>query len=324
MEKPTVPVDLAGIALCSWIPGTVMLLVRLFGRQGTQRRLIEYTSALATVFTIAQALLLYFANVKGWGLDVSNPHSAEISKGQTLATISVAFLVVAQGCFKATDVLVVYHLGHNDGTTFRHYAWPLGVLDLLWTFGSSLAVLLSCSDPWGLRSSPCRSLHQRWLGIVTSGICCDILVISAFAYKVVPRNMSAASKTRALIFGCGPAGSAVILDSVRLAKLYGGSPMMFVILTQIEQGLSVLLREVRFSNAVGKLWATDYNRYQGASSTSIPTETAKSTARTRPGDEDDEEPLTETPTLAIRRQVDTDIGYELRPVTQDRGGGALG
>ncbi|KAK0352574.1 hypothetical protein LTR91_022559 [Friedmanniomyces endolithicus] len=136
--------------------------------------------------------------------------------------------------------------------------------------------------------------------------------------------MSAVSKTRALILGCGPAGSAVILDSFRLAKLYGGSPMMFVILTQIEQGLSVLLREVRFSNAVGKLWATDYNKYQGASSISIPTETAKSTARTRPGDEDDEEPLTETPTLAVRRQVDTDIGYELRPVTQDRGGGALG
>ncbi|KAK0768126.1 hypothetical protein LTR02_018201, partial [Friedmanniomyces endolithicus] len=158
MEEPTVPVDLAGFALCSWIPGTVMLLVRLFGRQGTQRRLIESASAPATVFTIAQALLLYFANVKGWGLDVSNPHSAEISKGQTLATISVAFLVVAQGCFKATDVLVVYHLGHNDGTTFRHYVWPLGVLDLLWTFGSSLAVLLSCSDSWGLRSSPCRSL----------------------------------------------------------------------------------------------------------------------------------------------------------------------
>ncbi|KAK0767394.1 hypothetical protein LTR02_018334, partial [Friedmanniomyces endolithicus] len=92
----------------------------------------------------------------------------------------------------------------------------------------------------------------------------------------------------------------------------------------IEQGLSVLLRELRFSNAVGKIWATDYNKYQGASSTSIPTETAKSTARTRPRDEDDEEPLTETPTLAIRRQVDMDIGYELRPVTQDRGGGALG
>ncbi|TKA22255.1 hypothetical protein B0A54_18086 [Friedmanniomyces endolithicus] len=140
MEKPTVPVDLAGFALCSWIPGTVMLLVRLFGRQGTQRRLIEYTSALATVFTVAQALLLYFAILKGCGLDVNNSHSAEISKGQTLATINVAFLVVAQGCFKATDVLVVYHLGPNDGTTFRHYVWPLGVLDLLWTFGSTVAL----------------------------------------------------------------------------------------------------------------------------------------------------------------------------------------
>ncbi|KAK1036167.1 hypothetical protein LTR74_018863, partial [Friedmanniomyces endolithicus] len=92
----------------------------------------------------------------------------------------------------------------------------------------------------------------------------------------------------------------------------------------IEQGLSVLLREVRFSRAVGKLWETDYNKYQGTSSTSIPTETAISTALTRPGDEGDEEPLTKTPTWAIRRQVDTDIGYEMRPATQDRGGGALG
>jgi len=89
-----------------------------------------------------------------WNLDIESAHTDRLQ----LATISVAFLVVAQGCFKATDVLVVYHLGHNDGTTFRHYVWPLGVLDLLWTFGSSLAVLLSCSDPWGSRSSPCRSL----------------------------------------------------------------------------------------------------------------------------------------------------------------------
>jgi len=101
--------------------------------------------------------------------------------------------------------------------------------------------------------------------------------------------------------------SAVILYSVRLAKLYGGSPMMFAILTQIEQGLSVLLREVRFSKAVGKLWETKYNTYEGPSSTSISTETVKSTARTRSRDEDDEEPLTETRTWAIRQQVDTDV-----------------
>ena len=101
------------------------------------------------------------ANSKcGWNLDIESAHTDRLQ----LATISVAFLVVAQGCFKATDVLVVYHLGHNDGTTFRHYVWPLGVLDLLWTFGSSLAVLLSCSDSWGLRSSPCRSLVLTWRG----------------------------------------------------------------------------------------------------------------------------------------------------------------
>ncbi|KAK0927960.1 hypothetical protein LTR29_017524 [Friedmanniomyces endolithicus] len=311
-----------------------MLLVRAFGREGTPRPLVEYTSALATVFTIAQALLLYFANVKGWGLDINNPHPAEIFKGKQsvcmeprgsahtyrlqLATISVAFLIVAQGCFKVTDVLVVYHLGHNDGTTFKIYVSPLGVLGLLWTSGSSLAVLLSCSDPWGLYSSPCRSLHQRWLGIVTSGIYCDVLIISAFVYKVIPRNLAAALKARALIFGCGPAGF------VRLAKLYGLSPMMFAIFTQIEQGLSVLLREVRFSRAVGKLWETNYNMYDGAISTSTPTETARTTVRTRPGNEDDEKPLTKNTTWALRRLVDTDIGFEMRPITQDCGGGTLG
>ncbi|KAK0302553.1 hypothetical protein LTR29_015805 [Friedmanniomyces endolithicus] len=300
-----------------------MLLVRLFGRQTTGRWPIEYASALATGLTIAQALLFYFANVKGWGLDIDNPQSVEISNGQTLATISVAFLIVAQGCSKITDVLLVYFVGHNDGTRFGKYIWLLGILDLLWTSGSSLAVLLRCSDPWGLSSSPCRSLHQRWLGIITSGICCDVLVISMFAYKIIPRQMKAAAKIEVLVLGCGPAGYAIMLDSVRLAKMYGQSPKMFVILTQIQQGLSILLREIRVSKTVRTLWETNYNMYEGASSTTMTAATAKSTVRTKPRDEDDEELLTEISQWANRRPTDTNIGFEMSPVTPECGSSTL-
>ncbi|KAK1078212.1 hypothetical protein LTR33_007430 [Friedmanniomyces endolithicus] len=86
MDRPALPVDLAGFALCSWIPGTVMLLVKIFGRDGAQRgRPVEYGSALATILTIVQAFLLYFAIVNGWGLDTDMSHSGEISRAHTVS-----------------------------------------------------------------------------------------------------------------------------------------------------------------------------------------------------------------------------------------------
>ncbi|KAK1809214.1 hypothetical protein LTR12_016429 [Friedmanniomyces endolithicus] len=136
--------------------------------------------------------------------------------------------------------------------------------------------------------------------------------------------MSAARKTQVLIPFCGPVVSGMILGSTRLAMLYGRSPTMFVILTQIEQGLLVLLREIRFSRAESKLWKTNYNTYEGTTLTSRPTEAAKTAARTKLGYADDEEPLTETDLWAIRRQIDTDIFYEPRPVTQNSDGDGLG
>ncbi|KAK0362667.1 hypothetical protein LTR02_016442 [Friedmanniomyces endolithicus] len=136
--------------------------------------------------------------------------------------------------------------------------------------------------------------------------------------------MSAARKTQVLIHFCAPVVFGMILGSTRLAMLYGRSPTKFVILTQIEQGLFVLLRETRFSRAESKLWKTNYNTYEGTTSTSRPTEAAKTAAHTKPGYADDEEPLTETDLWAIRRQIDTDIFYEPRPVTQDRDGDELG
>ncbi|TKA58695.1 hypothetical protein B0A55_12048 [Friedmanniomyces simplex] len=155
MDRPALPVDLAGFALCSWIPGTVMLLVKIFGRDGAQRgRPVEYGSALATILTIVQAFLLYFATVSGWGLDIDMSHSGEISRAHTLSIISVALLIIAQGCFRVTDVLVVHFVGHNDGTAFSRYVRLLGVLDILWACGSNDL------DVKAYRSSEDRGAHK--------------------------------------------------------------------------------------------------------------------------------------------------------------------
>ncbi|KAK3615994.1 hypothetical protein LTR56_026253 [Elasticomyces elasticus] len=57
MDGPILPIVLAGDSLCFWIPGTVMLLLRISWLSEVQRGLLEYCSALATALAIVQPLL---------------------------------------------------------------------------------------------------------------------------------------------------------------------------------------------------------------------------------------------------------------------------
>ncbi|KAK0890011.1 hypothetical protein LTR57_025237 [Friedmanniomyces endolithicus] len=257
MDGPNLPINLAGVSLCSWIPGTVMLVMRISWLGERQRGLLEYCSALATTLTVVQALLLYSATHNDWGAAVNTQHSTGILHGQRLSTLSTAFLINAQGLFKLIDVLVAWRISSNDGSASSYYL-------------------------------------QRWLGVVASSICCDILVSSAFAYKIIPLHISAGLKVRALLLGCGPVVSALLFGSLRLWKLYGRDPIAFVILTQIEQGLSMLLREIRISRAVKYLWETNYNNHEGTISTSVATGSGRILTKTRPASGEDEEPLSET------------------------------
>ncbi|KAK4897864.1 hypothetical protein LTR49_027934 [Elasticomyces elasticus] len=323
MDGPTLPIDLAGVSLCSCIPGTVMLVLRISWLGEVQRGLLEYCSALATTLAVVQALLLYFATHNDWGTQVNTQNPTVILHGQKLSTLSAAFLVNAQGLFKFTDVLVAWRIGYNDGSAFSYYISPLGALDLCWTVGSTIAIMLGCSSPWGIGSGDCRGQLQRWLGVVTSSICCDILASSAIASKIIPLNMSAGIKVQALLLGCSPVVSALLLGSLRLWKLYGRDPTAFVILTQIEQGLSILLREIRFSRTVKYLWETNYNNHEGTVSTSIAAGSGRTLTTTRPSPEEDEEPLSETSDWVIHRQTDLNLTYELTSFTHGMDAGVL-